>query len=181
MSVEPPYSVCLTWESSTIILDSSHSFAFTAQVDHFDIQKGIVELSELNPIDGGFGTKEMTRVEPDDPIPVKISNKEISIIGEMLDVSITDIGIRVNSLGEPPLGSGDMVQLALIVMGKNAGSSGTVVSIQPQGSTYRLGIRFTLEETVPDLLARYITHRRAEIHRELLDAYNTARGNGVNK
>jgi hypothetical protein len=174
MSVDSPSSVCLSWENSTIILDIQHSLAFEAQIVSFYIEKGIVELSDLSPTDRGFGFREMARVEPDKPIPVKISGEVHTVIGEMLDISLTGIGIQTHYLGDPPLKIGDIVRLAVILMGKNTGPSGTIISVLPEEGTYRLGIRFTLEETVPNLIARYVTRRRAEIHREIQDAYNAA-------
>ena len=174
MSVESPSSVCLSWENSTIILDIQHLLAFEARIVSYNIEKGMVELSDLTPTDRVFGFREMARVEPDQPIPVKISGEVHTVIGEMLDISLTGIGIQTHSLGDPPLKVGDIVRLTLILMGKNTGPSGTVITILPEGGAYRLGIRFALEVTVPNLIARYVTHRRAEIHRELQDAYDEA-------
>jgi hypothetical protein len=180
MVVEPPSSVCLSWVSSTIILDSKHSLAINARVESFDIACGVVELSNLVPTERGFGFREMVRIQPDQPIPAKISNEVQTVIGEMLDISLTGIGVRTHSLGDPPFEIGDLIRLAVILMGKNAIPSGTIVSILPEEGTYRLGIRFTLEETIPDLIAQYVTRRRAEIHREIQDAYNAAYQNALN-
>ncbi len=174
MSVEPPSSVCLSWVSSTIIMDSEHSLAIRARVVSFHIETGIVELSDLKPTERGYGYREMVRIQPDQAIPAKISSEIYTIIGEVLDISLMGIGIRTHSLGDPPLKIGDVVHLAVILMGKNASPTGTIVSILPEEGAYRLGIRFALGETIPDLIARYVTRRRAEIHRELQDAYGAA-------
>ena len=66
------------------------------------------------------------------------------------------------------------MQLFVELMGQKISPIGTLINISPDEEGYRLGVRFGLEMTIPVATARYITHRRAEIHREIQEAYDKA-------
>jgi hypothetical protein len=174
MSVEPPWSICLKWEPSTIMLYDKNSLAIKARVVSFDVKTGNVELGDLQYADRGFGVRAMVRVEPGEPIAVKISCEDQSSVGEMLDVSLTGLGIRIKTLGDPPFQTHDTVDIVMNLMGKTLHPTGTILSIREVHGDYRLAVQFVSEITVPVEIARYVTHRRADIHRELRETYDAA-------
>ena len=174
MVVAAPESICLLWEQSTIILDDRSSLALKAQVGSFLIEEGSVELINIQYTDRGFGVRTMVRVEPVEPIPIKISRNNQTTEGEILDISLTGFGIRVSSLVDPPYQTRDPVGLALNLAGKEIRPSGTVISVIENDGESRLAVHFSENESVPFEIAHYITHRRAEIRQELREAYEAA-------
>jgi hypothetical protein len=172
--VDHPSAVCLLWEADITILEERNSVAISAQVAAFDITTGTVNLTNLAYTDRGFGVRTMVRVEPSEPIPVEITHGKQSIMGEMLDVSLTGFGLRTPTLGAQPLETRDEVRLAVKLMDRLVNPMGTIISITPEEKTYRLAVRFAVEVTIPVVIARFITHRRAEIHRELRSQFEVA-------
>jgi hypothetical protein len=101
-------------------------------------------------------------------------HEDQTIPGELADISLTGFGIRTETLGDPILKLRDTIQLEVELMGQKIFPIGTLINITPDEDTYRLAIRFGLELTIPVATARYITHRRAEIHQEIHEAYDEA-------
>jgi len=172
--VDHPSAICLQWELNTTILEERNGLAISAKIVTFDIATGTVTLSNFTYTDRGFGVRTIVRVEPPEPIPLEITREDQTITGEMLDVSLTGFGIRLPTLGTEPLKVRDDVRLAVKLMGKLVNPMGTIISITPEENAYRLAVRFALEVTIPVVIARFITHRRAEIHRELRSRYEAA-------
>jgi hypothetical protein len=172
--VEPPSSVCLNWDSHTTILDDRNTNAIKSRVVAFDVIKGIVQLDDLVYFDRGMSHRTSVRVEPDEVIPATITRGEESVAGEVIDVSLTGFGIRMPTSSKVPLQLNDHVRVSLKMMDFLVGPRGTIVNIRKENEYNRLAFRFAEDVTIPVAIARYVIHRRAEIHREIRNAYYTA-------
>ena len=73
-----------------------------------------------------------------------------------------------------PLQLNDHVRVSLKMMDFLVGPRGTIVNIRKENEYNRLAFRFAEDVTIPVAIARYVIHRRAEIHREIRNAYYTA-------
>jgi hypothetical protein len=172
--VEPPSSVCLNWDSHTTILDDRNTNAIRSRVVAFDVIKGIVQLDDLAYFDRGMSHRTSVRVEPDEVIPATITRGEESVTGEVIDVSLTGFGIRVPTTSKVHLQLNDHVRVSLKMMDLLVGPRGSIVNIRKENDFNRLAFRFAEDVTIPVAIARYVIHRRAEIHREIRNAYYTA-------
>ena len=172
--VEPPSSVCLNWESHTIILDDRNTNAIRARVIEFDVIKGIVHLDDLGYFDRGMSHRTSVRVESEEPIPATIIRGEESVSAVVIDVSLTGFGIRVPTPSKVALNLNDYVRVSLKMMELLVAPRGTIVNIRKENGFNRLAFRFAEDVTIPVAIARYVIHRRAEIHREIRNAYYTA-------
>ena len=170
--VDPPSSICLGWENCTTILEDANTNAINANVVNFDIKNGLVELTDFKYANRGIGYRMMVRVEPKDIIPVNIIYKNQTIPGDLADISLTGFGVRTQTLGNLQLR--ETVQLEVTLMEQRITPIGTLINITEEDDGLRLAIRFGVEMTIPVATARYITHRRAEIHREIHEAYEKA-------
>jgi len=172
--VEPPSSICLSWESNTMILEDRNTNAIKANVLSFDVISGIVNLTDMTYVDRGVSYRTSIRVEPVKPIQATITLGEKSVTGKIIDVSLTGFGIHVPALSEVPIQLNDKVRVSVQIMELLVSPWGTIVNIREESSFNRLAFRFAEDVTIPVAIARYVIHRRAEIHREIHNAYYTA-------
>ena len=170
--VVSPSSVCLDWEPQTTILEDQKTATLTANVIDFDILTGIVELTNFRYGGRHVGNRMIVRVEPRDQIGVEVETDSQKLTGELADISLTGLGVRVESLGDPALHIRDKVQVRF-QLGENPLSlRGMVINITPDEIGHRLAIYCGGSETkIPVSVAHYIIRRREEIRQEIYDMY----------
>ena len=96
--VVSPSSVCLDWEPQTTILEDQKTATLTANVIDFDILTGIVELTNFRYGGRHVGNRMIVRVEPRDEIGVEVETDSQVLTGELADISLTGLGVRVQQL-----------------------------------------------------------------------------------
>ena len=168
---EPPSSICLSWDSHTIILDDRNTNAIQARVANFDILTGIAELVDLAYVDRGIGHRTMVRVEPEEALPVEVCRGELAIPGDIIDISLTGFGIRTSASEAKSLQLGDIVRANTRMMDQPVSPLGTIINIRKERDSIRLALHFVEDVTIPIVIARYVIHRRAEIHRDVRNIY----------
>lgn len=170
--VVSPSSVCLEWEPQTTILEDQKTNTLTANVVDFDILSGVVELATFRYGGRHVGNRMIVRVEPRDVIPVDIKADAQTLMGKLADISLTGLGIRTSSLGDPELRIRDKVQVRFELTDEEMTLQGMVINITPEESGHRLAVYCGGSETkIPVSVARYIIRRREEIRQEIYEIY----------
>lgn len=170
--VVSPSSVCLSWEPQTTILEDQKTGTLTADVVDFDILSGIVELTNFRYGGRQVGNRMIVRVEPRDEIKVNVESDSQKLSGELADISLTGLGVRVKTLGEPGLQIRDKVQVQFSLAEDDLTLQGMVINITPDENGHRLAIYCGGSETkIPVSVAHYIIRRREEIRQGIYQIY----------
>jgi hypothetical protein len=172
--VEPPDSICLSWDDHTLILRDSFISGIQGQILEFDLQSGIAELGDFAYSDRGFGERAMVRVEPEEVIEASLISDEISIPCTIIDLSLNGFGIRTESKETTNLIRAQDITVKLSILDQKIEISGTLLAIFPKPDYFRLAVSFSQETPDYALITRYITQRRAEIRQEIKAAYQEA-------
>jgi len=172
--LQPPDSICLTWDDTTHILDDRLMTGIKARVLDFDIQSGKAELGDFVYTDRSFGDRTMVRVEIDDPISVHIQWKKNQIEATIVDISLTGLGIQIDLPKEQIPPSNTPINLKFQMLESPIEISGMVVAAFKANGNHRLAIY--IEDTSPGYphMAQFITRRRVDIRQEIQDQYDQA-------
>jgi hypothetical protein len=166
-----PDSICLEWEGQTMILHDSFLAAIQGDVRSFDITTGLVELTGFTYVDRGFGKRSMVRVEPKEPIEATISIRDREIACLIVDISLNGFGVRTGKLESGTVNQGDAVTLKTHIQDRDVEMPATVLNVFKDEQHTRIAITFPQDTPSHAIVARYITHRRAEIRQGIMDAY----------
>jgi hypothetical protein len=172
--------VCLELERYTYIQSPSLPSILKARVADLDIVATRVALGHFETASATIGRRKMIRVQPKEPVEVLINPQGNKIRGSLVDVSSSGIGIYLLSayIKNPGLlRKGERIHLALQLPNEQGGSNllripGTILYVNPEKGSYRLGIDSSPEAHVQSLISQYIAQRQAEIMRELRALYD---------
>jgi hypothetical protein len=171
-----PGLIRIEHEKKISVLGSEFFEPSTAKVIKVDIKTGTLELSNFSYLGTRLGERMMMRVEPNEPIQVSIDSEGLSFDGEIVDLSLNGIGIRIDQANyNPSLKPGTTIKTTFDLPNGRTVMEGTVLSSIKAGNTYRLSVRFN--ENGPHKIAifRYLIDRRAEIESELKSDFKHAR------
>ena len=174
--VSPPDSICLKWEGQTMILHNIFLSAIQSNVRSFNIATGLVELVDFTYVDRGFGDRSMVRVEPEEPFEITLDIGEHQISGIVMDVSLNGFGIQVEKFVSGTVNQGDAVTIKTSIFNKDVEILGKILNIFEVGEHTRFALSFEHNAPGHAVVARYITHRRAEIRQVITDAFQQALG-----
>lgn len=172
--VEPPDSICMSWDKHALILRDSFISGIQGRILKFDLGKGIMELGGLTYFDRGFGERAMVRVEPEEVIEAELLLGSKGIPCSVVDISLNGFGLLIQSTEATSLSIGQTITLKLILLGQEINIAGTLLSVFPKGDATRLAMSFTQDSPGYTSVTRYITRRRAEIRQEIQTAYQQA-------
>jgi hypothetical protein len=170
-----PALVCLARQKQTKILGSDYFEPASARVESVDLINGKAVLSHFTYQSTRLGERMIVRVEPKDPIPVRIENQGQVTIVEMIDLSLNGMGVRVASQSYNVfLKPGTAVQVDIPLPKEEVRLAGNIVTAIKTGNTYRLSVRFLPGNPQRVAVFRYLIDRRAEIAIELKQEYEQA-------
>ena len=176
LCTEDPLAICLEEEKITRLLGNDFFDPAIASVLSYNAISGIIELGNFSYSGAKLGDRMIVRVEPKDAIEVKITNEDRTIITDLVDISISGIGIRIlNANYTPFLKPGTVVQMDMHLDTGDISLGGMILSITKTPDFYRLSIRFAQNDNQKILIFRYLIDRRAEIRQELKQHYNQVR------
>jgi len=172
LDVEPPYSVCLSWEDKTWLVLEDTGIIWRAVVESFDLLAGWVVLGKFETDNTFPDHRSAIRVEPRFNIEVAIENANHRLIEYLSDISTKGIGVRIPALksaqvfqdSEPVLVSIHLPQGKTVV-------PGVIRNITRREDSYRLGVGFNAEQDLPPAIISYIAHRKDEILQTLKVRY----------
>jgi hypothetical protein len=172
--VEPMDSVCLMGQEHALLLHDIFISGIQGNIRDFDIKGGLLTLDSFTYVDRGFGGRSMVRVEPETPIEAALFVGETTIPCDVVDISLNGFGLLTESIsgGAPP--KGEAVTLKLRLLGEAVEISGKIRSARRQDGAIRLAMTFEQDAPGHTTVARYISQRRADIRREIREAYQKA-------
>lgn len=169
--VQPPGSICLEEQDQTIILSRGLPEAVRARIESFDLVQGVLQLSELGYVGSRFGDRMIARVQPENPLQVEIETNDQKISGELVDVSLSGVGVHVTT---PGFQRSQLIHITLPLPEGRVTLPGKILNVIETSGKYRLSIGFTRNAQEIAIIMRYIKDRRAEILAEIERMYDTA-------
>lgn len=171
LHVQPPGSVCLEEQEQTIILSRGLPEAVRARVMSFNLVNGTLKLSDLGYVGSRFGDRMIARVQPENPLQVEIETNDQKISGELVDVSLSGVGVHVSGHG---FQRGQLIHITLPLPEGRVTLPGKILNVIETNGKYRLSIGFTRNAQEIAIIMRYIKDRRAEILAEIERMYEQA-------
>lgn len=168
LHVQPPGSVCLQDQEQTIILSRGLPEAVRARVMEFDLVQGTLKLNDLGYVGSRFGDRQIARVQPENPLEIEIEAGEQKIAGQLVDVSLSGVGVHVKA---PGFQRGQLIMVTLPLPEGRVTLPGKVLNVIEVEGKYRLSIGFTRNAQEIAMIMRYIKDRRAEILAEIERMY----------
>jgi hypothetical protein len=167
-----PCLVCLLKDKKLRVLGSDYFEPSVATVVSMDIISGEITLSNFTYFGTKLGERMIVRVEPKGTIPVKLQIEDDNITGDMADISMNGMGVRIaSSLYDSYPKPGTTLNIGFQLPNGEISMSGTVVSVIKLPDTFRLAIRYTQNGGQKIVIFRYLVDRRAEIEQELVSSY----------
>jgi hypothetical protein len=170
--VSPPISVCLYQNKATILISQNLQDAIHAKVLHFDIDEGKVNLCNLSFMGSWIGRRMLVRVQPAQNMPVLLERDNLVLRGTVADISLNGAGILVTN---PLVKPGDEFSITIDLPNGDLSVKGKVVDITPLNNIVRLSMMFLPTGTDIALVLKYLTSRRAELHKEVQALYSKVR------
>lgn len=168
LNVHKHQLTCLEIEQHTYILCPELEEAASATVIELDKAAGTVELANFLYAGRKIGERMILRVEPKDPIPVTIQIDGQTISGNLIDLSIDGVGIRLSApAADQLLKRQSAAQVSFQLLNTRLEFSGTVAYLKAVNDTNRLGVDFSADPHLKAAINQYIAQRRAEIMNEL--------------
>lgn len=176
MVTRDPGLIRIEHEKKISVLGSEFFEPSTAKVVKVDIHSGVVTLNSFSYLGTRLGERMMMRVEPKEPIRVALELENLSFEGDIVDLSLNGIGIRIDQPNyNPSLKPGTTIKTAFDLPNNHIALEGTVLSSVRAGNTYRLSLRFNQNGPQKIAIFRYLIDRRAEIENELKTDFEQAR------
>jgi hypothetical protein len=168
LHVQPPGSVCLLDQEQTIILSRGLPEAVRANIIEFDLVQGTLKLNDLGYVGSRFGDRQIARVQPENPLDIEIESGEQKIAGQLVDVSLSGVGVHVKA---PGFQRGQLIMVTLPLPEGRVTLPGKILNVIEVEGKYRLSIGFTRNAQEIAVIMRYIKDRRAEILAEIERMY----------
>lgn len=168
LQVDTAELVCLQNDGTTRVLGNDYFEPSSAQVESVDLTTGTVILHNFTYVGTRLGERMIVRVEPEEPIPVLIHTEDHPVFGEVIDLSMSGLGIRVSvEHYQPVLKPGSAVHVTTTLPSGEITLHGAIMSITKRPDFYRLSVRFTAEHDYKVIIFHYLVDRRSEIEAEL--------------
>lgn len=170
-----PALICLFQQKQTRVLGSDYFEPAVASVIQVDLLHGKAMLNRFTYQSTRLGERMIVRVVPKAPIPVHIENQDQSTTVELVDLSLSGMGVRVaSSQYNVSLKPGTAIQASLQLLGEEVRLAGNILTAIKNSGGYRLSIRFLPNNPQRVTIFRYLIDRRAEIAIELQADYDRA-------
>ena len=177
LSVEPPYSICLSWEDETWLQMEETGVTWQATVESFDLLTASVVLGNFKAEDVIFDRRSVIRVEPDAHIQVAIGSASCRLIEYLSDISTKGIGVRIPALESGQVfNKGEAVKIAIKLPQGKVVVPGLIQNITRGKDFYRLGVVFDEVQDHHPIITAYISYRKDAIDNILKIRHNLAIG-----
>ncbi len=180
--VQPPDSVCLTWDSLVYLLGPEPIDLLRADVVSFEIVSGTVKLNNFRYGGPNLGKRMITRVTPPEELKVDVRVGEAVFSTVMLDISSQGVGVKLDADSNGvSLQRGQQVQVTMYLPDKRVPAQGAVTAVVAAGDEQHISIVFKEDEMDIRPVWQYISHRRMDILQELQEKYLTAYMEGAGR
>ena len=172
----PPEAVCLELEREVVVLGEGAEEALRASVVAVQLSSGIAQLSHLRYADSRLGNRLTVRVEPREPMLLRLGAGGRTFKGQVVDISMGGLAVQIFSPDEALLlKMRASVHIAFDLPSGPIELVGIISSVKPAADGKRLGIAFPQDAQV-SIIVGYILQRRVEILAELKAAYEARVG-----
>lgn len=169
---QPFKSVCLTLAKGVIALSELLDEPVNATVRAVDLGAGTAILENFSYVSGHLGDRMSPRVEPREPIEVKLESGGRSFAAQVMDLSISGAGVFVTGEGVSKLRARSIVRFSLPLPNETLVLLGVIRHTKRTTQGSRLGIAFEPGTNLRAVFT-YINVRRVELLDELEKLYQT--------
>jgi hypothetical protein len=172
----PPEAVCLELEREVVVLGEGVEEALRADVVGVQLTAGTAHLTHLRYADDRLGNRLMVRVEPKEPMLLRLEVGGQTFQGQLVDISMG--GLAIQMLPVVPdllLKTRAPVRLAFNLPSGPIELVGIIRSVKPTTDGKRLGVAFPQDAQLSAIVG-FILQRRVEILAELKSAYEARVG-----
>jgi hypothetical protein len=168
-----PTIACLVGEKQVKVLGSDYFEPSIATIVAVDLANGLVTLSNFSYLGSKLGERMIVRVAPKTPIEASIKNESVNTIAQVLDLSISGIGLKlIHADYDPTLRPGATVRIGMRLPNGDVQIAATILSAVRASDGHRLSLRFSQDGPQKVTIFRYLVDRRSEIEKELLEVYH---------
>jgi len=166
-------------ERFTYIPGSPLGFTLKGRVASLDFPATLATLTNFERASETAARRTMTRVQPKEPLDVMLVYQGQKMRGSLADISTNGIGVFMMSAyfrNPGLLRKSEQVQMVIRLPGEKGINEvrmiGTILYVNPDKGSYRLGLNTNPESYAKTLVGDYINVRQAEILRELRSLYD---------
>jgi len=182
LNVHSYQAVCIAMEKCTYIKGELLPEIVRAHLVAVDINSKEVIVAKFTPAQHTFDKRMSLRVQPKEPLQVRIYSGEMSALALLADVSQTGVGLYsfwayINDQLDFRREDFIRLELNLPTSEQTLRLRGRITNLSRERGAimYRVGIQITPNENQEPVLADYIAQRQAEILDELELIYQTMR------
>ncbi|HNB51300.1 MAG TPA: PilZ domain-containing protein [Anaerolineales bacterium] len=166
-------SMCLMLSKSVIALSELLDEPLNAEIQAVNLGAGTAVLGNFSYVSGHLGDRMSPRVEPREPIEVKLETGGRGFVGTVIDLSISGAGIFVAGEGAHKLRTRSIVRFSLPLPEETLNLLGVIRHAKRTTQGSRLGIAYEPGTNLRAVFT-YINYRRAELLEELEKLYDNA-------
>jgi len=163
-------SVCLTLSPHIIALSDLLDEPINAVVQTVDLAAGTAVLGEFSYVSGHLGDRMSPRVEPREPLEIRVDSGGKSFAASVMDLSINGAGVFVTGEGANKLRARSVVRFSLPLPDETLQLLGVIRHAKRTTQGSRLGIAFEPGTNLRAVFT-FINQRRAELLGELEALY----------
>lgn len=171
-----PEAVCLEVEREVVVLGEGAEEALRADVVSVELASGLAHLSHLRFADSRLGNRLTVRVQPREPMPLRLEAGGETFTGHVTDISMGGLAVKI--LSPDPALLLKVRAPVRVAFNLPAGATelvGVISSVKAAAAGKRLGIAFPQDAQVSAIVG-YVLQRRVEILAELRAAYEEKAG-----
>lgn len=168
-------SMCLMLSKNVIVLSELLDEPLNADVEAVDLVGGTAVLRNFSYVSGHLGERMSPRVEPREPIEVKLETGGRSFMGMVVDLSISGVGVFVAGEGAHKLRTRSIVRFSLPLPDETLHLLGVIRHAKRTTQGSRLGIAYEPGINLRAVFT-HINYRRAELLQELETLYKSTIG-----
>lgn len=166
-------AICLMLSKNVIVLSEFFDEPLKASVQEVDLNAKTVTLEKFNYVSGHLGDRMSPRVEPREPIEIKLETGGRTFSGNVADMSISGIGTFVAGEEAKKLRNRSIVRFSLPLPDETLPMLGVIRHVKRTTQGSHLGIAFEPGINLRSVFT-YINVRRAELLAELEKLYQAA-------
>lgn len=168
-------SICMMLSKNVIALSELLDEPLNAEVETVDLAGGTAVLGNFSYVSGHLGERMSPRVEPREPLDVKLDTGGRSFMGTVIDLSISGAGVFVAGEGAQKLRTRSIVRFSLPLPDETLNLLGVIRHAKRTTQGSRLGIAYEPGTNLRAVFT-YINYRRAELLEELEKLYESTVG-----
>ena len=166
--------IAMQFEGSTVIQSSSLSKDILADINYLDSKKQLVQLKNFRFVQGNANSRKYSRVTCSVRTPISFSHKKETLNGEILDISMNSIALKVRVHSNIEQIKGEAVILNFTLPVKSSEEDFSRLSLSAKVIIFNCGeeyckviVHLDEDQSSEPILMEYVYNRQKEIIIEL--------------